>query len=218
MNNKYAILFDLDGTLIDSGKDLAIAVNHALSCLNLANLEIDEILSYVGDGVQLLIKRSILKAGASDDDLKQALQIFLDFYRKNCTVHTVTYDNVIETLNELSKNYKLAVLTNKGEEIAKIILNQLNMSHLFKAIIGGDTLSVKKPNPLVVEHLSNILDTPIDKMIMVGDHHTDLNTAKNANIPSIFCNFGIGHTDNLKADETVNNFQEIKQVVKTLFK
>ena len=204
-----ALLFDLDGTLINSGDDLADAVNHTLGVLGFSPLDPEEIISYVGDGVQMLIRRSL--EGASNDSLAvdKALDIFLSYYRDNCTVKTGLYPGALETLEQLRSSYKLVILTNKGEEMARLILKKLQLDHLFVAVIGGNTLAVKKPDPGVVDHLSELLAIPKDKMVMIGDHHTDLATAQAAHIPSIFCSFGMGQKKGLIPTATVTSFSEI---------
>lgn len=213
---RRALLFDLDGTLIDSGLDLADAVNYTLDILGLPQLDIDEIISYVGDGVQQLVRRSLSGVGASQSDIDKALDIFTDHYRDNCTTKTVTYDGVVMSLEALSRRYRLAVLTNKSQIMAELVLEKLNLSRFFDALVGGDTLNVRKPDPAVVDHLAERLTIPVSDMVMIGDHHTDLAVAQAANIPSIFCSFGMGHTNGLVPTVTINSFTEIESAVAAL--
>lgn len=214
MRRMQAIIFDLDGTLIDSVSDLAASVNHTLSVLGFTVRSVDEIRGFVGDGVQKLIARSLDDAGPELQ--KRALQIFMQHYDDHLLDHTHLYDGVAATLGALRNDYRLGVLTNKSERFTNKILNGLGVAHYFAAIIGGDTLSVKKPEPAAIFHLASIWKIPPARMFMVGDHATDIQVGINAGCRTVFFANGIGRTRGLAPDAVIHSITELPAVVAQL--
>jgi phosphoglycolate phosphatase len=210
MRQIQAIIFDLDGTLIDSIADLAASVNHSLIALGFAARSVEEIRGFVGDGVQKLIARSL--GDASLGLQKQALQIFMRYYGDHLLDHTHLYDGVTITLEALRNDYRLAVLTNKGEGFTNKILNGLGVAHYFAAVIGGDTLTVKKPEPAAIFHLSSIWRIPPARMLMVGDHATDIQVGINAGCRTVFFTNGIGRSKDLAPDAVIHAITELPAV------
>jgi phosphoglycolate phosphatase len=210
MQRIEAIIFDLDGTLIDSVVDLAASVNHTLTALGHASRSLDEIRSFVGDGVQKLIARSL---GDPDLELRQrALQIFIRHYEVHLLDHTRLYDGVAATLEALYNDYRLAVLTNKGEGFTNKILHGLGVARYFAAVIGGDTLTVKKPEPAAILHLAQLWNIPPVRMLMVGDHATDIQVGINGGCRTVFCANGIGWTRGLRPDAVIHAITELPAV------
>jgi phosphoglycolate phosphatase len=140
MSKIKAIIFDLDGTLIDSVVDLANSVNYTLAKIGLPVHTTEEIRSYVGDGVQKLIKRSLGQTHL--DKFDDAFAIFMEHYGSHCIDNTFLYQGVDETLPELAQNYLLAVLTNKSVKFSLNILQALEVETYFKQVLGGDSFSV----------------------------------------------------------------------------
>jgi len=211
MRQIEAIIFDLDGTLIDSVADLAASVNHTLTALGHMPRSMDEIRSFVGDGVQKLIARSL---GDADQELrKRALQIFINHYDVHLLDHTHLYDGVPATLEALWNDYRLALLTNKGEGFTNKILRGLGVAHYFAAVIGGDTLPVKKPEPAAILHLADIWNIPPARMLMVGDHATDIQVGINGGCRTVFFANGIGRTRGLTPDAVIHAIAELPVVV-----
>jgi len=178
------IVFDLDGTLIDSAKDLAISMNATREHLNLAPLDPQLIYSFVGNGAAMLVKRA-LGPEAGEALNKTALAFFLKYYRAHALEHTRFYDGVRELIDSLvAEGHTLAVLTNKPVKISLDILKALGVGPLFEPVYGGDSFPTKKPDP---QGLLTILDetgTRAADAWMVGDSGVDVQTAKNAGVRS----------------------------------
>ena len=210
-----AILFDLDGTLIDSVTDLANSVNFTLAKLSLPLHTTEEIRSFVGDGIQKLIKRSL--GPTYMDKFEDAFVIFMDHYGLHCTDTTVLYPGVAETLPQLAENYSLGILTNKSQKFSVIILQTLGIASYFKEVIGGDSLPVKKPDPAGIFFLADKWGFDPDRdMIMVGDHATDIEVGQRAGCKTVFIEGGIGIIRRLKPDFTIGSMLELPGLLKNL--
>ena len=211
MEKIKAIIFDLDGTLIDSVTDLANSVNYTLAAIGLPPHTREEIQSFVGDGVQKLIKRSL---GQSDlDRFDEAFGLFMDHYSRHCTDNTPLYPGVAETLPALADNYSLAVLTNKSLKFSLKILEALGVRSYFREVLGGDSLPTKKPDPAGVMFLAEKWNMAPDQMIMVGDHATDIEVGQRAGCQTVFINGGIGETRGLMPDLTIDSFTELPDIL-----
>jgi phosphoglycolate phosphatase len=176
------LIFDLDGTLIDSKLDLAVAVNAARAHMGLAPLENDLVDSYVGDGAPVLMRRA-LGPEASDEDVQRSLEFFLSYYREHKLDYTTLYPGVAETLDQLrDRGFKMAVLTNKPVGISQAILDGLGVGERFFRVYGGGSFEQKKPDPAGVEKLLAEAGAGRDEALMVGDSAVDVRTARNAGI------------------------------------
>jgi phosphoglycolate phosphatase len=185
------IIFDLDGTLIDSSRDLAISVNAMRDHLGLAPLKPALIHSYVGNGAAMLVKRS-LGSHANDEISERALAYFLKYYRAHALQHTRCYDGIPELLRELfDEGHKLAVLTNKPAKISIDIVVGLGIGQYFFRIYGGDSLFAKKPDPEGIRLLREEANEPPGNTLMVGDSAVDVQTARNAGVRCCGVNWGI---------------------------
>jgi phosphoglycolate phosphatase len=176
------LIFDLDGTLIDSRLDLAHAVNATRAHMGRAPIANDLVYSYVGNGAPVLMRRAL--PDASDSDLEQALAYFLDYYRDHMLDYTVLYPGVKEALDRMrDAGLQLAVLTNKPVRISQAIAAGLGIGAYFFRIYGGNSFEHKKPNPIGIEKLMAESGIGPDETLMIGDSKVDVQTARNAEVP-----------------------------------
>jgi phosphoglycolate phosphatase len=176
------IIFDLDGTLIDSRLDLANAVNATRHHMGMAPLENPRVCSYVGNGAPVLIRRA-LGDQASESQIAAALDYFLRYYGEHKLDYTTLYPGVRETLDRLrAAGRKMAVLTNKPVRVSRAILEGLGTGAYFFQVYGGNSFAFKKPHPVGVETLMREAGVSADRTVMVGDSSVDVETARNAGV------------------------------------
>jgi phosphoglycolate phosphatase len=190
------LIFDLDGTLIDSKLDLAHAVNGMLEYMGRPALAHETIFGYVGNGAPLLVRRA-LGEDATDAEANRGLAYFLSFYRAHMLDNTVTYPGVREGL-ELLAPLPMAVLTNKPVRFSCAILEGLGLRRFFRFVYGGNSFERKKPDPMGVEILLRDLAATRQEAMMVGDSDVDVRTARNAGIWACGVSYGLG-TESLRA-------------------
>jgi phosphoglycolate phosphatase len=208
-----ALVFDLDGTLIDSKIDLVNSVNATLRELKRDTLPIDLVTSYVGSGAPTLIRRS-LGGNPNEEELKRALAFFLVHYEEHKLDETRLYPGVKETLAEL-KSLPMSVLTNKPAKVSVRILEGLGVAQYFRCIYGGNSFETKKPDPFGAKQILNELNVPAREAAMVGDSEVDVQTARNAGMPAVCVNFGFGTHDREAhpADIYIDQFKDLKKFV-----
>jgi phosphoglycolate phosphatase len=184
------LIFDLDGTLIDSRLDLAQAVNAARGHMGLPPLENDLVCSYVGNGAPVLIRRA-LGERASEAEVQQALDFFLDYYRGHALDYTTLYPGVRDSLDRLrAAGKRMAVLTNKPTKVSRAIVDGLGVGVQFFRVYGGDSFAFKKPHPIGVETLVREAGMARERTMMVGDSSVDIQTARNAGVKSCGLTYG----------------------------
>jgi len=207
------LVFDLDGTLIDSKMDLVNGVNATLRELKREALPTDLVASYVGSGAPVLIRRA-LGGNPSEEELHRALAFFLGHYEEHKLDHTRLYPGVAETLEQL-KNLPMSVLTNKPVKISVRILEGLGVAQYFRSIYGGNSFETKKPDPLGAKQILNEFNVSAQEVAMVGDSEVDVQTARNAGMPSVIVNFGFGTHDRAAhpADVYIDQFKELTKFV-----
>ncbi len=217
-----AILFDLDGTLVDSAPDLHVAANKLLSQENRREVSLEEITMMIGDGVPKLVERAFEATGTaiSDGELDGLAKRYLEFYEPHSADLTVPFPGSIECLRNLIKQgYILGVCTNKPFGATMEILDSLDLASCLSTVIGGDTLpGIKKPDP---RHLLAALDKlgiAAKQAIMVGDNANDVNAAKAALIPVIVCRFGYtkGPAEDLGGDMIIDHFDDLPEAIARL--
>jgi phosphoglycolate phosphatase len=184
------LIFDLDGTLIDSKLDLALSVNAMLEHMGRLPLQHETIFSYVGDGAPLLVRRA-LGGDSTNGEVDKALAYFLSFYREHMLDNTAPYPGVREGL-ALLEDHPMAVLTNKPVRFSGWILEGLGLSRYFRHVYGGNSFEKKKPDPIGVEVLLRDLQTSPREAMMVGDSDVDVRTARNSGIWSCGVSYGLG--------------------------
>jgi phosphoglycolate phosphatase len=181
MTNADLLIFDLDGTLIDSKRDLADAVNAMRAWMGLHPIPDDHVYSYVGDGAPMLVRRAL--PSATEPDLERALRYFLDYYREHMLDATTLYPGVRDALDRLhSARVPLAVLTNKPVRFSVRLIAGLGLAAHFFQIYGGNSFEEKKPSPVGVEKLMEESGAARERTVMVGDSAVDIHTARNARV------------------------------------
>ena len=184
------LIFDLDGTLIDSKLDLALSMNAALEHMGRDPLPHDTIYSYVGNGSPLLVRRA-LGPNATEEEAAKGLEYFLSYYRDHMLDNTVTYPGVREGL-ALLEGRPMAVLTNKPVKFSGWILEGLGISRYFRFVYGGNSFEKKKPDPVGVEVLLRDLQAAPREAMMIGDSDVDVRTARNSGIWACGVSYGLG--------------------------
>ena len=187
---KYTtLLFDLDGTLLDTLTDLYLAVNHALAAFGMPQRSFDEVRMFVGNGIKNLIERAV-PDGTPPEKTAQVLDVFRDYYSKNSRVNTAPYDGIAITLKMLSQNgCRMAVVSNKIDSAVKA-LNRDFFADCISVAIGDREGKNKKPAPDSLYEAMELLGSKKEECIYIGDSDVDIETAKNAGIPCIGCAWG----------------------------
>ena len=218
IQNKKLFIFDLDGTLVDTAPDFKNSINYMLNELNESEVSLEEIRNWVGYGARELIRRTVVDKNIPHDEQKieEMLKIFLLHYTHNIDDDSVLFNNVRNVLEFLKNNgIKLAVCTNKMERLSNILLEKLNVLHMFDYLVGGDSLSKSKPDPFPLLNICEKLNTEISDSVMIGDSVTDLNAGKGAGMPVVLVSYG--YTDNKdiynEADLVINDFSQLKELV-----
>jgi phosphoglycolate phosphatase len=205
-----AVVFDLDGTLIDSLPDIAAAVNRVLGWRGLLPLPAREIEGMIGDGAKVLLDRALVARGvvarAADMD------VFMEWYTEHGADETRPYPGMVEALAALRRaGHRLGVCTNKPAAAAREILASLGLDAFFDAVTGGDSTPYRKPDP---RHLAATLAAlGVTEAVMVGDHYNDMAAAKGCGIPGIFAAWGYGAAE---SDYVAQNASELPGVVASL--
>ncbi len=197
MNNDLsgaAILFDLDGTLVDTAEDLAASMNHALAEAGLGPVPPIEVRHLVGHGARRMLMRGYQIAAnrdADDAEIDAALERFLNHYQENIAVHSQPFDGAVEMIERLGeKGARLAICTNKREAMAILLIKTLGLDGLFDTIVGADTTSAAKPDPAPVRLC--LERTRAQRGVFIGDSDTDIRAANAASMPCLIARFGYG--------------------------
>lgn len=204
MHDVRMVVFDLDGTLIDSSADLANAVNALLAELGVQRLPDPQIVSMVGEGAAVLVRRALAAAGL-DPEIPGALDCFLAYYNAHLLDETRLYPGMVETLQDLAARMPLAVLTNKPGYATDRILDGLAIRQYFRVTLGGDTTFGRKPASAGLEHLARVVDRPTASVLLVGDSPIDLATARNGGVRICLARYGFGYRfapEDFRGDET----------------
>jgi len=210
------VIFDLDGTLIDSRLDLIQSVNAMLQHFKHPELPGEIVASYVGDGAPMLVRRAF---GDPDDEhfFKEALEFFLSYYREHKLDHTRIYDGIPEALKQIQSNgtaRKMAVLSNKPVHPSRAIVDALGLADFFVQVYGGNSFETKKPDPLGVNTLLKETGTASEQAMIVGDSSIDVLTGRNAGIATCGVTYGFAPHTLCEAppDVTVNSPHELAAI------
>ncbi len=195
MTKTEYLLFDLDGTLVDSVPDLATSLNLLRAGLGLTPLIQENVVPMIGDGVSTLVKRALGEKLYQPKHVEQFMQIYSEHLLDN----TLCYPGIKELLEQHPAD-KMAIVTNKPYQLTIDLLKGLNLTRHFKIVIGGDSFTEKKPHPLpVIKALEGLGALP-HQAVMIGDHHTDLYSGRDAGTTTCFCAYGMGNNDGLTSD------------------
>jgi len=209
-----AVIFDLDGTLIDSAPDLLDSLNHVLTSLSRRKVDLDEVQGMMGHGAVKLLEQGLILTGGEPEgtDHEALVKRFLDYYEAHITDRTRLYPGVVDTLTALAAEGRmLAICTNKMQHFTEKILDQLELTGFFQAVIGGGATSTAKPDP---GHLKAVLDTlncGAENAVMVGDSRNDSDAAKGLAMAVILVTFGYSRepVETLGADRLIDHFSEL---------
>ena len=219
---KSVLLFDLDGTLVDSAPDLALAVNKTLCDLGKAEFAQHTIRSWVGNGAQTLVERALSGSSTIDVQLdaalvEDALAIFLAHYQQCLCIESVLYDDVKSGLFALkAAGFRLAIITNKPAVFIQPILTGLGIDNLFELLIGGDALPEKKPHPAPLHFALTQLNVTAQQCLMIGDSKNDILAAKAANIDSVGLTYGYNYGEDISTYQPQWCFDTFKELLALL--
>jgi phosphoglycolate phosphatase len=205
------IMFDLDGTLVDTSQDITNALNYAIEPFALQKLTVKDTIGMVGEGVTRLIEKV---CGENRRDLKEiGIQRFLDYYSKHLTDHSVVYPKVINTLEKLHE-YRKVVISNKRENLSRELLEKLQLLHYFELIIGSDTTPEKKPSAMPLIHALGKINVIPEEALMIGDSKFDIEAGKRAGVKTIAVVYGYGEKSNLlEADYVIDNLDALPLIL-----
>ena len=205
------VVFDLDGTLADTAPDLAAALNHALERLGRATIDPETVRHLVGHGARALLRRGLAVGGASDEALvEEGFPHFMDYYAANICAGTTAFAGVDAALDRLRElGVRTAVCTNKPEKLTMLLLDALGWGRRFEAMVGGDTLPVRKPDPAPLREA--IARAGGGKAAFVGDSIVDADTARAAGLPFVAVSFGFldRPVEALGADAVIDDYDEL---------
>jgi phosphoglycolate phosphatase len=219
--HELTVVFDLDGTLVDTAPDLVAATNHALSDIALPAVSASVLTPWVSFGARRMIEEGLrhTKSNVSAKEVDRLLALFLGHYEKNIAVHSRPFAGAVEALHYLrSMGARLAVCTNKREGLSRLLLKSLGLHDEFAAIAGRDTYPVSKPHP---DHLIGVIREAGGKpshAIMVGDTKIDIAAATAAGVPSIAVTFGYSDipAPSLGATTTIDHFDQLVSAITTI--
>lgn len=217
--NTRAVLFDLDGTLIDALPDLGEATRRMLTELGEPTRSDAEVARYIGKGIGVLVERALSdgRRPRNAAECAQALAIFKRYYAAVNGLRATIYPEVVSTLTALrERGIRCAVVTNKAAEFTQPLLAQLGLAHFFDAVVSGDTLPQKKPDPEPLWHACSLLDAAAENALMIGDSGNDALAARRAGIPVLLLRSGYSEgvaVDTLDCDGVISTLAELRPLL-----
>ena len=216
MKQIYTILFDLDGTIVNTAPDLMAAHNHVMKKYGYAQKKLEEIKSLAGKGACIMMQRSFKEEIKDEKVKKEMTKEFIDFYSKNIDRASVPIKGTIDFLVwAKSKNISMAVCTNKQERLASDLLKKLDMYKYFEYVAGSDTFAFNKPDPRHLTDVVEIIGGDLKKTIMVGDSEVDAMSAQNAKLPFVLVKDGYTEKTEkeIKHDELISDFVNFEKIL-----
>jgi len=224
MSQKFTILFDLDGTLVNTAPDLMLAHNHVMKKYGYSERELKDIKKLAGRGSKVMLSKSMHelaelsgKIRKSDDDIEKMTKEFIDFYSKNIVKESTLKEGALNFLTWCKNNsISMAVCTNKQEHLSIDLLKKIKIYDYFDYVAGGNTFQNNKPDPKHLTNTVEIIGGDLKKTLMVGDSETDSNASKSANIPFILVADGYTEKkpDEIYHNHLVKNFVGLEKIVK----
>lgn len=207
------VFFDLDGTLVDSSRDIAVSVNHVREAMGMEALDEKLIESYIGDGVEKLFERAL--PSHDTEMIHQAIGLWRPLYENACMVYTDFYPGIRELLGNLrAGGARLGLLTNKPQKPTEIILEGFGVLDLFSVVVGGDSTPTRKPHPEMFEKALESLAVSAREVVHVGDAHNDVKGAKRAGLKSCGVTWGYGSHEEIKeADFVASDVAELAHIL-----
>ena len=224
MSQKFTVLFDLDGTLVDTAPDLMLAHNHVMKKFGYEERELSDIKKLAGGGSKTMLRKSMHeiaelsgKIKKTDEEMEEEMtKEFINFYSKNINKESKLITGVLEFLNWCKNNsISMAVCTNKQEHLSIDLLKKIKIYHFFDYVSGGDTFDYNKPNPKHLTNTIEIIGGDLTKTIMVGDSETDSGSAKAANIPFVLIEGGYTEKkiNQIHHNHLVKNFVGLEKII-----
>jgi phosphoglycolate phosphatase len=217
-----AVIFDLDGTLVDTAPDLMRATNHVLTALGRRPITMAEVRVFVGHGARALLTRGLAATGGLPEgyDVEPDYKRFVQFYSENIADGSVVFPGLVDLLDRLkAEGYGLGVCTNKLEGLSVQLIEALGLTHYFGSVVGPDTLGIAKPDPRPFHESVARLKLNTPAAIMVGDSETDILTARNAGVPVIGVPFGYTPqpVETYNPDRMIRHYDEAYGTIQELF-
>ena len=216
MNQIYTILFDLDGTIVNTAPDLMAAHNHVMRKFGHSEKKLEDIKSLAGKGGWMMMQRSFKEEIKDEEIKKEMTKEFIDFYSKNIDKESVPLKGAIEFFKwAKNKNISMAVCTNKQERLAIDLLKKLDLFKFFEYVAGSDTFAFNKPDPRHLTDVVEIIGGDLKKTIMIGDSEVDAMSAYNAKLPFVLVKDGYTEkTENeIKHDELISDFENFEKII-----
>jgi len=216
MTQTYTILFDLDGTLVDTAPDLMAAHNHVMKKYGKKEKKLSDIKTLASRGAWIMMQRSFKEEIRDEETKKKMVHEFIDFYSKNINNESKPIKGIFEFLNwAKSKNISMGVCTNKKEFLAIDLLKKIDMYRYFEYVAGADTFEFNKPDPRHLTSVIEIMGGDLKKTIMVGDSEVDAMSAFNAKLPFVLVKDGYTEKNEkeIKHDELISNFDGFEKII-----
>ena len=218
---RNVVVFDLDGTLIDTAPDLTAAMNHVLTQLDRPTLGEEDVRHMVGHGARMLLRRGLSSSGPNptDQEIEDLMPAFLEFYNDHVADRSVPFPGMAEALDGLAASgASFAICTNKPERLSVSLIRQLGLAKRFPVIVGSDTLPVCKPDPRPLFHAIERAGGAPEGTLYVGDSETDVKTARAAGIPVVVVDWGYTPVPaaELGGDRLISHFSELESALRAL--
>ena len=216
MSQIYTILFDLDGTIVNTAPDLMAAHNYVMRKYGHTEKKMEDIKSLAGKGAWIMMQRSFKEEIKDEQIKKEMTKEFIDFYSKNIDKESVPINGAIDFFKwAKNKNISMAVCTNKQEKLATDLLKKLDLFKFFEYVAGSDTFAFNKPDPRHLTDVVEIIGGDLKKTIMVGDSEVDAMSAQNANLPFVLVKDGYTEKTEkeIKHDELISDFVNFEKII-----